>query len=99
MLYEVITPNNKFNYPIEMPSFYRELKKNGYNVGGVGKFDLNKPEPYWGEDGFWEELVITSYSIHYTKLYDSSSNSTATLPNTTSHGPGRYGASASMPPS
>ncbi len=50
------TPNNKFNYPIEMPSFYRELKKNGYNVGGVGKFDLNKPEPYWGEDGFWEEL-------------------------------------------
>ena len=46
---------NKVNYDPALPSFYRTLSENGYEVCGVGKFDLNKADFEW-EDGFHRTL-------------------------------------------
>lgn len=43
--------SNKFNYPLEQPTFYAKLREAGYTVLGCGKFDLNKGEHRWGLDG------------------------------------------------
>lgn len=59
-------PNNRYNFPTTSTSLYRFLRDSSYSVGGVGKFDLNKPEPFWGEDGFWQGLR----DIGFTKGLD-----------------------------
>ena len=46
--------NNSFNYPLDQKTFYSVLKDGGYNVGGVGKFDVHKPILFWGRDGWIE---------------------------------------------
>jgi len=43
--------NNGQNTPAELPTYYRALRDAGYEVGGVGKFDLHKPDRDWGLDG------------------------------------------------
>ena len=39
------------NLPIDKPTYYQSLRKAGYQVTGVGKFDLHKPDMDWGLDG------------------------------------------------
>lgn len=48
--------NNDFCYPLKKPTFYKVLKDGGYEVCGVGKFDLHKPIFYWGTDGWIDQL-------------------------------------------
>ncbi|MCL2528529.1 MAG: sulfatase-like hydrolase/transferase [Defluviitaleaceae bacterium] len=51
-------PNNGVNFDPTVPTFYGALKNDGYSVGGVGKFDLNKADLYWGKDkSGWHELL------------------------------------------
>jgi len=44
-------PNHDHDYPPEQPTYYRQLRNAGYQVAGVGKFDLHKSTSYWGPDG------------------------------------------------
>lgn len=37
--------------PTALPNYYRHLRDAGYEVAGVGKFDLHKPDHDWGLDG------------------------------------------------
>lgn len=34
---------NNINYDPNLRTFYSILKESGYTVGGIGKFDLNRP--------------------------------------------------------
>ncbi len=43
--------NNGQNTPLSSPNYYRYLRSAGYEVAGVGKFDLHKPDHDWGLDG------------------------------------------------
>ncbi len=43
--------DNGQNTPTSMPTYYRHLRDAGYEVAGVGKFDLHKPDHDWGLDG------------------------------------------------
>lgn len=43
--------NNGQNTPLSFPTYYRHLRDAGYEVAGVGKFDLHKPDRDWGLDG------------------------------------------------
>ena len=54
--------NNNFCTPPEVPTFYRALRAGGYQVGGVGKFDLHKPLMYWGEKGWLPQLGELGFS-------------------------------------
>jgi len=54
--------NNDYCYPLEKPTFYSVLKNGGYDVRGVGKFDLHKPILYWGKDGWLEQLSHMGFS-------------------------------------
>ena len=42
---------NHENTPVEMDNYYRTLRDAGYQVSGVGKFDLHKPDLDWGLEG------------------------------------------------
>ncbi len=49
-------PDNTRNYPLEQPTFYQALRAVGYQVAGVGKFDLHKDtsdpaNAWWELDG------------------------------------------------
>ena len=48
--------NNDQDYPVGQKTFYSVLREAGYNVGGVGKFDLHKKTRYWGLDGWVDDL-------------------------------------------
>jgi hypothetical protein len=39
------------NLPLDKPTYYQILREAGYQVTGVGKFDLHKPDMDWGLDG------------------------------------------------
>ncbi|MDA1069249.1 MAG: sulfatase-like hydrolase/transferase [Verrucomicrobia bacterium] len=39
------------NLPLDKPTYYQSLREAGYQVTGVGKFDLHKPDMDWGLDG------------------------------------------------
>lgn len=43
--------SNGQNTPTELPNYYRLIQDQGYQVSGVGKFDLHKPDKNWGIDG------------------------------------------------
>jgi len=43
--------DNSVAAPLDIPMFYHHLRDNGYNVCGVGKFDLDKPGFNWKLDG------------------------------------------------
>lgn len=43
--------NNGQNTPLSLPTYYQHLRDCGYEVAGVGKFDLHKPGHDWGLDG------------------------------------------------
>jgi arylsulfatase A-like enzyme len=50
------TPHNQCDYPLEIPTYYQNLRDADYSVAGVGKFDLHKDTSdfsklYWGLDG------------------------------------------------
>jgi choline-sulfatase len=49
--YRCGVPNHDHDYPPEQPTYYRHLRRAGYQVAGVGKFDLHKSTSYWGPDG------------------------------------------------
>ena len=78
MLYEVITANRLYHVPAEgglpvpypMPqSGAGDLSPDGRQVVYSPLFrDFRAWKRY--EGGWAEDLVITSYSIHYTKLYE-----------------------------
>ncbi|MBP1960817.1 sulfatase family protein [Paenibacillus aceris] len=53
---------NHDNYPLEQRTFYSVLKEQGYNVGGVGKFDLHKASHWWGLDGWIDELGTLGFT-------------------------------------
>ncbi|MBN2452425.1 MAG: sulfatase-like hydrolase/transferase [Lentisphaeria bacterium] len=49
-------PDNHSNYPLDQPTYYQALRRGGYRVAGVGKFDLHKDTRApgamdWGLDG------------------------------------------------
>ncbi|HEV2125332.1 MAG TPA: sulfatase-like hydrolase/transferase [Chloroflexota bacterium] len=44
-------PNNKYDYPLDQPTYYQALRDAGYRVCGVGKFDLHKATHDWGRAG------------------------------------------------
>ncbi len=44
-------PQNKFDYPLDQPTYYKMLRDNGYHVVGVGKFDLQKGSAKHSLDG------------------------------------------------
>ncbi|HPO90048.1 MAG TPA: sulfatase-like hydrolase/transferase [Victivallales bacterium] len=44
-------PNNSYNMPLDIPTYYQVLRSTGYYVYGVGKFDLHKKDLYWNIDG------------------------------------------------
>ncbi|SFM22469.1 Arylsulfatase A [Paenibacillus sp. 1_12] len=50
-----VTGNHE-DYPLSRKTFYSILKEDGYRVGGVGKFDLHKATPWWGLDGWIDDL-------------------------------------------
>ncbi|MCC2683117.1 MAG: Arylsulfatase [Paenibacillaceae bacterium] len=54
---------NGTDYPIELPTFYSVLKDNGYEVGGVGKFDLHKKTHWWGLDGWIDDLGRMGFTV------------------------------------
>lgn len=43
--------SNRQNTPLSLPTYYQHLRDSGYEVAGVGKFDLHKPDRDWGLDG------------------------------------------------
>ncbi len=43
--------NNRQNTPLSLPTYYQHLRDFGYEVAGVGKFDLHKADHDWGLDG------------------------------------------------
>ena len=43
--------NNGQNTPLTLPTYMQRLRDGGYQVAGVGKFDLHKPDHDWGLDG------------------------------------------------
>jgi len=49
--YRCGVPNHDHDYPPEQPTYYRQLRRSGYQVAGVGKFDLHKSTSYWGPEG------------------------------------------------
>ena len=44
-------PDNGHDYPPDQPTYYQRLRDAGYQVCGVGKFDLHKATMDWGLDG------------------------------------------------
>jgi arylsulfatase A-like enzyme len=51
------------DYPLNLPTFYSVLKDNGYEVGGVGKFDLHKKTHWWGLDGWIDDLDRLGFTV------------------------------------
>lgn len=49
-------PSNQYNYPDDMATFYQSLRDDNWQVGGVGKFDLDKNSYAWGKDGFDDKV-------------------------------------------
>ena len=43
--------DNGNDYPLDLPTFYQQLRSAGYQVCGTGKFDLHKVSGGWGLDG------------------------------------------------
>lgn len=41
----------KDNTPLNRPTYYQKLRESGYQVTGVGKFDLHKSDLHWGAGG------------------------------------------------
>jgi len=58
--------DNFANYPSDMPTFYQELRKNGYRVGVVGKTDLHKTDHFYGQNGD----IPFMYHLGFTDLLD-----------------------------
>lgn len=54
--------NNDYCYPLNQKTFYRVLRDGGYEVCGVGKFDLHKPIFYWGTDGWIDQLADLGFT-------------------------------------
>jgi arylsulfatase A-like enzyme len=55
--------SNGTDYPLDLPTFYSALKDSGYEVGGVGKFDLHKKTHWWGLDGWIEDLGLLGFTV------------------------------------
>jgi arylsulfatase A-like enzyme len=55
-------PDNQTNFPLDKRTFYAVLRDCGYQVGGVGKFDLQKNRHYWGMGGFTPEHAIYGFT-------------------------------------
>jgi arylsulfatase A-like enzyme len=49
--YRCGVPTHDGDYPVEQATYYRHLRSAGYQVAGVGKFDLHKSTAYWGPEG------------------------------------------------
>ncbi len=58
--------NNNFCCPLTQPTCYGVLQSGGYQVGGVGKFDLHKPVMFWGREGWLPQLG----DLGFTKALD-----------------------------
>lgn len=43
--------SNKYDMPLDRPTFYQRLRESGYHVMGCGKLDLHKATLDWGLDG------------------------------------------------
>lgn len=59
---------NTINFDLTMPTFYQILRDGGYNVGSVGKLDLNKPNKWWSNDKEWYNALI---KLGFTHVIDS----------------------------
>ncbi len=54
--------NNDYCYPLSQRTFYSVLKNAGYNVCGVGKFDLHKPIFFWDKSGWIKQLSTLGFT-------------------------------------
>ncbi|MBN2153432.1 MAG: sulfatase-like hydrolase/transferase [Candidatus Lokiarchaeota archaeon] len=54
--------SNGYNHPIEIKTFYKVLKENGYVVGGCGKFDLRKAEHFFAGTGWVPKMASLGFS-------------------------------------
>ena len=52
--------SNRDNTPVDLPNQFRTLRDAGYQVSGVGKFDLHKPDHNWGVDG---KVLLPEYGF------------------------------------
>jgi arylsulfatase A-like enzyme len=43
--------SNRYDLPLDSPTYYRSLRDSGYQVLGCGKLDLHKASKGWGLDG------------------------------------------------
>ncbi|KYG33868.1 sulfatase [Alkalihalobacillus trypoxylicola] len=57
--------NNDHHFPLEQPTFYQQLRKNGYQVGGFGKFDFQKPSL-----DFKNGQMPLNYHLGYTHPFE-----------------------------
>lgn len=51
---------NKDNTPLELPTYFRHLRDAGYQVCGVGKYDIHKGDGDWGIDG---SMLLDEYGF------------------------------------
>ena len=54
--------SNDFCCPLDRPTVYRVLRDAGYEVSGVGKFDLHKPIMHWGPEGWLPQLGVLGFT-------------------------------------
>lgn len=52
--------------PLDVPTYYQELRKAGYRVGVAGKTDLHKDERYWGIKGDLPQM----YHYGFTDVFE-----------------------------
>ena len=53
---------NHEKYPVDQKTYYTVLKENRYSVGSVGKLDLDKPNLFWGLEGWVPDLETMGFT-------------------------------------
>ena len=55
-------PDNGFDLPLDLQTYYQLLRDSGYRVGAVGKTDLHKKTKWYGLDGWTENFGIIGFT-------------------------------------
>ena len=55
-------PNNSFDLPLDMVTYYQLLRNSGYRVGATGKTDLHKNTLWYGLDGWTANCGILGFT-------------------------------------
>ncbi len=79
--------DNNINYDPTLPTFYQILRDGGYQVGSVGKLDLNKADHVWSNQKQWED---TLKRLGFTHVIDSEGKGDGVTSYFFEHQPGPY---------